>query len=141
VNKLGKATATAMMMAVLSPALPATAVAAESGADEVQDLQRDVKSLRVQVQALERAFVEMAELDRRQSGSLSTMLDERTAEREPAAPPPAPVPARSEPVVAVRETPAAPVASAAPAEKEKKGASRRRRNRQSGRSRWKAVRQ
>src|SRR5262245_23818691 len=118
--------ATTFMFALLLPAGVAWA-----GSSEVQDLKREVARLRAEVQTLQTAMNESAELDRRQYAKISKALDSETATAEPASQPADAPATRPEPAIAAREPapPTAPAAAAATPEKKSAGASRHRHRR------------
>jgi hypothetical protein len=121
--------ATTVMFAVLG-----TAGAAWAGSGgEVQDLKREVARLRADVQTLQVAMTEAAELERQGAVKISKVLDAEPAAVEPAVEPAAAPVASAE--VASSGRASAVAAPAAAADSKTKGSSHRRHHRHPRRSR------
>jgi plastocyanin len=91
---------------------------------DIEDLRRDVRALRAQVQSLRSALVEMADLDRQRAAILSRALSATTPALEPTPPPPPALPAKPERKPEAAKPPALPPAlpAAVPAARRKAAA-------------------
>jgi hypothetical protein len=140
-NQRGRSIATAIMIAAFGTGLSPASEAWAADADEVQELQKEVRQMRAQVQALVAAISETTELEKQRSANFSrALLQQPSAAAEPGArePAPATVPmGSSQTGSGAGET--KPAVTAPPAGGDDRGRKtpRRRRHRGAGRSRSK----
>ena len=121
-NTRRKAIAAAVAVGLITTLAP-TVIARASDDGEVQDLRRQVSQLRNDVQSLQLALADMAEVERQQAVDLTRALNESAAPTE-----------RSEPAAAPA-APRAPAAPAASSEGKSRKSSHHRHHRHSSRAR------
>jgi hypothetical protein len=135
-NRRRKPIATAIMVAALATGLSPAAEVLAADTDEVQELQREVRQMRAQVQALVAAIAETTELEKQRSANFSRALQQPAATSEPAARAPGAPASGSEAGGGAGET--KPAAAPAPAgDDHRRGPARHRHHRSSGRPRSK----
>ena len=132
---------TAVMIATgLAIGLAPAGFARAGEAADVQELRREVRKMRGEVEAMTVAIMQANELERQRNAKLTKALEEQAAALPPAEPlSPAPsAPSESDAPLAPTPTPAAGPASGG--DKAGKGAAHRKRHKRSGRSQSKSTR-
>jgi len=132
-----RAIATAVMIATgLAIGLAPTGVARAGDAADVQELRREVRKMRGEVEAMTVAIMQANELERQRNAKLTKALEDQAAALPPAEPLP-PAPSEADAPLAPTPTPAAAPASG---DKAGKGAAHHKRHKRAGRAQSKSSR-